>query len=525
MDLKALDKNYLVKNVSMTSVARGAGIVSGLTLDALILTYFGLGRETDAYFVALMIPFLICTTLEIQLPKVLVPVVTNGIRNEGTERTFRLLGNFITFSALLLALISLIGASTARYVFPALVPGLHPEALSLAVGLGSILFWLVLIRGLSGIAQSILFGYHHYVASSSSRVLSNVVCIIVLVAMHGEIGIYAVAVGALLGSLLSLVVMTLTAVNLGFRYRIILNPFEPALRRLGRLLFYPLSSHAFSESKVFVENYLLSFLAGGSLSALRYAYKIVDALLSVLVSSIVTTALPLVSHHAANKERDAMKQIIMDSIRLYIIITLPLCIWLIFTAKPLIVLMFERGEFTKADTALTSLIVALFTPYLLLSRISAIIQNMFYAEMDTRTPVVSVVITFVVNTVLALLLVGSIGVYAFPLAASAASLFTALAMAFIAHRAYGPLGWTQLWQFGLRSLGVAVITALGFMVGIVAGEKIISVWIIFDELMLFAVPTVLGFTSFLVAALLLRMIRGDFITTFIRRNTRPFFAQ
>src|SRR5205823_14233724 len=83
--------NYLIRNASVTSLLRGIGVVSGLVLDATILAYFGLGKETDALFASMAIPLLIASALDNQTPKVLVPVLTHSFETEGEEATSDLL--------------------------------------------------------------------------------------------------------------------------------------------------------------------------------------------------------------------------------------------------------------------------------------------------------------------------------------------------------------------------------------------------------------------------------------------------
>lgn len=83
-------ENYLIRNFSITSSSKVLGTISGLILDALVLFYFGLGTETDAFFAAMAIPLLIGAALEIQLPKVLVPMFSKAVSKEKRRVPFSL---------------------------------------------------------------------------------------------------------------------------------------------------------------------------------------------------------------------------------------------------------------------------------------------------------------------------------------------------------------------------------------------------------------------------------------------------
>src|SRR5207244_9105490 len=123
-----------------------------------------------------------------------------------------------------------------------------------------------------------------------------------------------------------------------------------------------------AESKLFAENFLASFLGGGKLTVLRYANRIVEAISGVLLGGIVTSSLPLVSGYAAERDFREMKRSIRDAGRLIAFLALPISCWLIFAGRPMIVLVFERGRFSQMDSALTAVLVALLTPYVIFGR-------------------------------------------------------------------------------------------------------------------------------------------------------------
>src|SRR5262249_29533609 len=187
-----------------------------------------------------------------------------------------------------------------------------------------------------------------------------------------------------------------------------------------RMFGNPMCGHALAESKVFAENFLASFLGGGALTVLRYANRIVEAISGVLLGSIVISSLSLVSGYAAEGKFREMKHCIREAIRLIAFLALPISCWLIFASQPMMVLLFERGRFSQADSALVAVLIALLTPYIISGRIIGITQIPFYARLDTRTPLLSVIIFFALYIVTAPLLAGKLGIYGFPLASSLA---------------------------------------------------------------------------------------------------------
>src|SRR5262245_5766532 len=87
---------YIFKNASISSRLSGLGVASGLILDALILSAFGIGYQTDALYTAFTLPLLIASVFSIQGPKVLVPVFTEYFSRNDQATAWGLLSNLVT---------------------------------------------------------------------------------------------------------------------------------------------------------------------------------------------------------------------------------------------------------------------------------------------------------------------------------------------------------------------------------------------------------------------------------------------
>src|SRR5438093_9079339 len=92
----AFERSHLIRNTGVVSICSTAGVLSGLILDAVILASFGLGKQTDAFFVALAIPILIDGTLSIQVTQALVPILASLEKESGSGSAWDFLSNLIT---------------------------------------------------------------------------------------------------------------------------------------------------------------------------------------------------------------------------------------------------------------------------------------------------------------------------------------------------------------------------------------------------------------------------------------------
>jgi putative peptidoglycan lipid II flippase len=390
-------------------------------------------------------------------------------------------------------------------IIPLLVPGFGGDVVSLAVKLGVILSWIMVMGGASATLQSILLSHHRYGLVSSTKLVSSCVAILALVLLHDDLGVYALANGILLGTGCAFGMTLYAAHRLGFRYMLICNLNDWQVRQMFRSLLYPLGGHALGECKTLVENGLLSFLASGSLSALRYASKIVEALVGVTLGSIATSTLPLVSHYAAEKNFELMKGSVLKGIKFLLFVAGPMSIWLIYCGDSLVMVLFGRGQFTIEDAGLTGALIAMMTPYIVMSRMSVVMQSMFYATNDTRTPAISAVVNFFVNIIVAIGSIKTIGIYAFPVASSVGAACTAGTMSLLLHKRFGPLGWKKLKVFAARFSASLAMTTLAFMVSLrIRGN--LSTHVFSDQVTAFVVPSVIGGIVFCASSLLLGIV-------------------
>jgi len=501
----AIDEHYIPRNFSVTSLSRGLVVGSGVGLDALILFYFGFSKETDAYFAALAIPALISSTLDVQIQKVLIPFCMRSLRSSEKETVSEVLSNFAGICTLILAVGALLLAGFSHTVIPLLVPGFGNEVVLLAVELGGILPWIMVLGGANATLQSILLSHHRYGLVPLTKLVSNSVSILALVTLHKNLGVYALAIGALVGSACAFSLTLIATRRLGFHYKMICDLNNAQVRHMFRSLLYPLGGHALGECKTLVENCLLSFLTSGSLSALRYSSRIVETMVSVTVGSIATSTLPLVSHYAAEKKIELMKTSVLKSIKFLLFIACPMSIWLIFSGDSLVMLLFGRGKFSLEDAELTGALISLMTPYIVMSRMSTIMQSMFYAVDDTKTPAISAVINFFANVIVAIGCIKIIGIYAFPVASSVGALCTAVGMSLVLHRRFGALGWKKLEVFAGQFSAVLAMTTLAFVVS--AGVRdYLSPHLFSEQVIAFVVPSAIGGVAFCAASLIFGIV-------------------
>jgi putative peptidoglycan lipid II flippase len=505
------EKNYLIKNVSIVAICRIAGVATGIVADAMILNKFGVGKETDALFAAIAVPLVFTRILEIQAPNVLVPVFSSDAARYDREKFSYYTGNFIVITALILFIFSLAGIAASGFLMSIQVPGFQDSARYLAIGLSKILFWLIFIQGLDTIIKCLLLSQHHFVIASSSKILVNLALVASIIILQSQFSIYAVAIGYIVGSIVSLCMVSSAVFIAGIRIKLVCKINDKQFHHTMKLFALPLSGHVFGESKDLFENYIVSFLDSGSLSILRYATRIITAITGVLLGGVVTTTLPLISQSAAHNDYVKMKESFVRALKVIALIAMPVCMWLIFTSKSLLVLLFVRGEFTLNDATLASIIIALMTPYVLFSRLISVSQTPFFATMDMKIPLYSMLVSFTTYIAIALLLIKFTGIMSFPIAHSISTFCTSTFILSILIKRFGPFMSKDLYTFSFRLFIVTICTGIVFYCGTLPFNNFINTDMI-SRLISFCIPSALGFSAFIVASIFFKLGDWNFFT-------------
>src|SRR6185312_4303349 len=117
-----------------------------------------------------------------------------------------------------------------------------------------------------------------------------------------------------------------------------------------------------------------------------------------------TAVFPTLSEESALENRERFEQVFLLSMRMILFLTIPASVGLIVLGKPVIRLFFGRGLFNGASTDGTAEAMVFYALGLTGHATVEIVDRVFYARHDTRTPVVAAVLAVGVNLVASLVL-------------------------------------------------------------------------------------------------------------------------
>src|SRR5919204_1672703 len=328
-----------------------ASRVLGVVRQMVVAAHFGTGTEFSAYVTAISLPDLVFQVLVGgAVGSAFIPVFKQYLAAGKEDDAWRLTSSVINSGMLAASGTALVLAIFARPVMDLWVPGSDPAFRDLAAGLTRILLIAPAIFAVSTFCSSVLNSFNRFAAAALAPLMYNLAIIAAAVFLSGPLGIYGLAIGAVVGALLHLFIQLPFCLRLGMRWRPVVDLGHTGVREVVRL-FAPrvLGLGVVQLNQVLSAIVLASFLGAVSIGYLNYAWQLI--MLPLALSMAVGTAVfPTLSEESALENRAGFQQVFLLSLRMILFLTMPASIGLIVLGEPLIRLVFERQQFDAAST-------------------------------------------------------------------------------------------------------------------------------------------------------------------------------
>jgi putative peptidoglycan lipid II flippase len=415
------------KNSGIIGITAAGGAVFGFFLQLLVAYYFGAGGTTDAFFMAQSTSELLGKLLMGgSVTAVFIPLFVHRLAKGKEDEAWALGLNIVNIMACAyLVLIVCIWMFSGTFIH-IIAPGFSGDTYNLTVSLLRILLPSFLFLFLVEFATSMLHSFKEFTLPALLRLVQPIVSIISIVSLVHVIGIYALAIGIVVGSIAQLAILVGGLVRRGMRYRFFINMKDPALKDLTRLVYPFLFSILVTQGAGIVYRILVSTLEEGSLSALKYAEKITQLITIIFLNSVTLVIYPLLSEKASLKDSDGMRSTLGSSIRLVVFSTLPLILAVALLRQDIVSFLYQRGSFSPQDALFTSIALLYLVLGLTTTGISSIFGHAVLALQKTKAAVAITIASQVVAISLFILLVPYMGFAGLALASSLVPLSSAL---------------------------------------------------------------------------------------------------
>jgi len=346
---------------------------------------------------------------------------------------------------------------------PIVTPGFTEAKLALTVRLTRLMFPYLFAAGMMALCMGALNVYGSFAAPALTPTLLNLSMIGSLAALapHMERPVTGLAVGVLVGGVVQLLFQAPFLLRHRLRLRRAARGLHPALARMARLMVPSVLGGAVYQINILVGTLMASMLAEGSVSYLYYADRLVEFPLGVVAMAGATAALPSMAREAAvGKHRRSARDLRLR-VPPGVLCDHPGHGRPGSAGRAIVALLFMRGAFSAVDVRLTAQALSYYALGLWAFATLRIAVSTFFAQQDSRTPLLAATLSILANILLGLMLMKPMAHGGMALATSLAAMLNLGILLAVLQRRLGGVDWRCIGASLARSIFSAAVMAVG----------------------------------------------------------------
>lgn len=490
----ATEVRHAAPNMARSALIVGLAFVLsrvlGVTRDVILARTFATGPEMDAYVSAFRIPdLLFLTVFSGAFGAAFIPIFGGFIDRGERERAWRLASAVLTWSGIAVVILSAVMFVTARPLMHLVSPGFDKETMDIAVSLMRILLLSPVFLGLGIASKGILEAQNQFTLPALAPLVYNLGTIVGAAFFAPTYGIKAVAWGLVAGAFGHFMTQVPGLIRTGVSFKPVLDRHVEGLADVARLLGPRVLGLAAFQINVMAVTAFASVSGPSDVAAVNYSYQLLMLPHGVLALSISTVAFPSLAALYSRGDTMGFRTLLDRTMRPLLFLTFPASAGLLLVRKPIVEVIYERGNFTAADTNLVIAPLACFAIGLVGYGLVEIVTRVFYATRDTRTPVATTILTVLLNIALCGLFVHSLGAAGLALALALTTAAEAVILLLFLRQRIGHIVGADFWAWLARVIGATAGMSLVILLTINHLERA----------MIFAPTTIMRYGIFLFA--------------------------
>ncbi|WP_323006234.1 murein biosynthesis integral membrane protein MurJ [Pseudorhodobacter sp.] len=444
----------------------------GLGRDLAITWAFGANAETDSFYIAASVANAAYVVIAASLTSATIPFLSKHADATGQidSRTFSNLFNLVFVG---LAVMAGIGMANADTIAGFLASGGDQETIALTADYMFILLPTITLLGVAGMFSGLLNYNNVFLPVAFAPLVLNLSVVIGVMAFAGTLGISAAVFATFVGAVLFLAIQLPTFYGVAHKHHWRLSLRDPAARHFLGTALPVVAVALIAYAYAFVDISVGVKIGAGTVTAVNVASKLIQLPQGIIAMGLTTALYPTISRMLQSGQT---AEAAILTTRLAILITLlavAASALMLAQADLIVAIVFGRGTFSQEAVVQTTRVLVVLILSLPAFTLNVTLLRVLYASRDWITPLVAVMIAFVVKLGLAFGLHAWVGIDAIAISTVVATyLNTILMMVSINRRIDRPFGTVFLASF-MRIFVVGALTT-GILFGL---RRELSSWI------------------------------------------------
>lgn len=355
----------------------------GLIRQRILANYF-VPSDLSLFFAAFRLPDTIFEVLVFgTFSSAFIPVFTKAL-SVGQKRAWEIAGRVVSIGLLIFGVVAIVFSIWATPIYNIIAPGYGASETAQIANLARILFaaqgFFVISYVLTGVLESL----RRFLVPALAPLFYNLGIIFGTIILTPYIGLYAPAVGVVIGAVSHFLVQYPLSRKMGFRFIWSVKP-DSGVKKIGQLALPRVVDLAFDQIGKTTELFLSSIISQASYTYYIFANTLQLLPVTLFGTSLAKAVLPMLSR--VDGDSKEYKRILMTAIFQAIFFTLPLTAVLIVLRIPIVRLVYGTKIFDWEATVQTGMVLSVYAIGIVGQTLMSILARAFFALHDTKTPV------------------------------------------------------------------------------------------------------------------------------------------
>jgi putative peptidoglycan lipid II flippase len=402
-------------------IARAAGTVMlaivigqllGLLRGILVARAFP-ASDLDAFFAANRVSETLFMLIAAgALGSAFIPTFTGMLTRGGQRSAWRLASALANLLLVILTALAVLAAVFAPAIVRFLLaPGFSADQgqFNLTVELLRIQLASVVLFGLGGLLVGVLNAHQIFFIPALTPSMYQMGLIFGVLVLAPRMGVRGLAWGVILGASMYLLLQLPALLRIGRaegskavrpEYTATFGLRDPSVREVLRLMLPRVLGIGVVQLNFWINTWLASQMQSGSVAGLQYGFSLMLMAQAAIAQSVAIAAMPTFSAQYALGQVEDFRSSLTAALRGVMLLAAPAAAGLMLLRQPIVSLLYQRGQFDARMTAVVSWALLWFAAGLVGHAMLEVLTRAFYAQRDTRTPVIVGASAMALNVVL-----------------------------------------------------------------------------------------------------------------------------
>ena len=384
--------------------------ILGMSREVLLYALIGVGPVLDAFIVAFRLPNMFRRFFaEGAFNTAFVPMYSKRLKNEAEAERFA----SDAFSGL--AFVLIVSTALAMIFMPTLVWAIaggfgSDSRFDLAVGYGRVMFPYIFLISLAALLSGALNARGRFAMAAAAPVFLNILVIIALFSawIFDADRAFLLVWSIPMAGLVQLFLLWWDASKSGLCISIRRPSFGPDMRKLVKVAIPSALANGVVQINLLVGTIVASFFPG-AVSWLYGADRLYQLPLGVVGIAVGIVLLPELSKRIQNGDKEGARLAFKRANEVSFLLSFPAAVALFVIPLPLVSALFEHGATARSDAVAMAQACAIYAIGLPAFILQKVLQPLYFAQEDTKTPFRFAIYAMVVNASLAIGLMDVLG--------------------------------------------------------------------------------------------------------------------